>query len=124
MLPLEHPDRIQIAFDDHRLVNNAGLLLPATLAHHLGLGELVDHHVDLGDAPGRANAGDKFLTLVASALAGGDCIDDADVLRAGGTARVLGFTAKAPSTPRLREGRLWAPSCAVSGGAMSANWTG
>ena len=23
MLPLEHPDRIQIAFDDHRLVNNA-----------------------------------------------------------------------------------------------------
>ena len=21
MLPLEHPDRIQIAFDDHRLVN-------------------------------------------------------------------------------------------------------
>ena len=34
-----------------------------------------------------------MMTLVASALAGGDCIDDADVLRAGGTARVLGFTA-------------------------------
>ena len=63
-------------------------------------------------------------TLVASALAGGNCIDDADALRAGGTARVLGFTAKAPSTPRFREGRLWAPSCAASGGAMSANWTG
>jgi len=29
-------------------------------------GELVDHFVDLGDAPGRANAGDKLLTLVAS----------------------------------------------------------
>ena len=27
MLPLDHPDRIQIAFDDHRLVANAGLLL-------------------------------------------------------------------------------------------------
>ena len=39
-----------------------------------------------------------MMTLAASALAGGDCIDDADVLRAGGTARVLGFTAKAPST--------------------------
>ena len=98
MLPLEHPDRIQIAFDDHRLVNNAGLLLPATLAHHLGLGELVDHHVDLGDAPGRANAGDKFLTLVASALAGGDCIDDTDALRSGSTGRVLGCVVKAPST--------------------------
>ena len=94
MLPLEQPDRIQIAFDDHRLVNNAGLLLPVTLAHHLGLGELVD----LGRAPGRANTGDKLLTLVASALAGGDCIDDADALRAGGTNRVLGCVVKAPST--------------------------
>ena len=98
MLPRERPDRIHVAFDDHRLVANAGLILPVTLAHHLGLGELVDRHVDLGDAPGRANAGDKMLTLVASALAGGDCIDDADVLRAGGTARVLGCTVKAPST--------------------------
>ncbi len=98
MLPLEHPDRIQIAFDDHRLVDNAGLILPVTLARHRGLRELVDRHVDLGDAPGRANTGDKVMTLVASALAGGDCIDDADALRAGRTARVLGCTVKAPST--------------------------
>ena len=82
MLPRNHPDRIQITFDDRRLVANAGLLLPAT--RHLGLRELVDHHLDLGGAPGRANTGDKMLTLVASALAGGDCIDDADVLRTGG----------------------------------------
>ena len=32
MLPREQPDRIQVAFDDHRLVANAGLLLPVTLA--------------------------------------------------------------------------------------------
>ena len=124
MLPRNHPDRIQITFDDRRLVANAGLILPATLALHLGLPQLVDRHLDLGRAPGRANTGDKMMTLVASALAGGDCIDDADVLRTGGTARALGGTVKAPSTPRLREGRLWAPSCAASGGAMSANWTG
>ena len=68
MLPRNHPDRIQIAFDDPRLVANAGLLLPVTLAQHLGLREVVDSHVDLGDAPGRANPGDKLLTLVASAL--------------------------------------------------------
>ena len=55
MLPRNHPDRIRIVFDDHRLVANAGLLLPATLARHLGLRELVDHHLDLGGAPGRAN---------------------------------------------------------------------
>ena len=98
MLPLEQPDRIQIAFDDHRLVANAGLLLPVTLAQRLGLSQLVDRHVDLGRAPGRANTGDKMMTLVASALAGGDCIDDADALRAGGTDRVLGCVIKAPST--------------------------
>ncbi len=98
MLPLERPDRIHVAFDDHRLVANAGLLLPASLALRLGLGELVDKHVDLGDAPGRANVGDKMLTLVASALAGGDCIDDADALRSGRTGRVLGCVVKAPST--------------------------
>ena len=98
MLPTSDPDRIDIAFDDHRLVADAGLLLPATLAQHLGLQELADSCVDLGDAPGRANAGDKLLTLVASALAGGDCIADADAMRAGGAGRVLGCTVKAPST--------------------------
>ena len=98
MLASEQPDRIHVAFDDHPLVANAGLLLAVTLAQHLGLGELVDNHVDLGDAPGRANPGDKMLTLVASALAGGDCIDDADVLRTGRTAGALGCVVKAPST--------------------------
>ena len=39
-----------------------------------------------------------MLTLVASALAGGDCIDDADALRAGGTVGVLGCVVKVPST--------------------------
>ena len=84
MLPRNYPGRIQITFDDRRLVANAGLLLPATLARHLGLPELVRQRLDLGDAPGRANTSDKMMTLVASALAGGDCIDDADVLRTGG----------------------------------------
>ena len=86
------------SFDDHRLVANAGLILPATLALHLGLPQLVRMHLDLGDVPGRANTGDKMMTLVASALAGGDCIDDADVLRTGGTACALGCVVKAPST--------------------------
>jgi len=91
-------DRLATSFDDDRLVADAGLLLPATLAAHLGLKRLVEEHLHLGKAPGRANVGDKFLTLVASALAGGDCIDDAAALRAGGTGGVLGFTVKAAST--------------------------
>ena len=36
MLPRNQPDGIQIAFDDHRLVANAGLILPSTLALRLG----------------------------------------------------------------------------------------
>ena len=114
MLPRNHPDRIRIVFDDHRLVANAGLLLPATLAGHLGLRELVDHHLDLGGAPGRANTGDKLMTLVASAMAGGDCIDDADVLRTGGGR-------PAPWAARSRRHPPWGPSCAASGGATSAS---
>ncbi len=115
MLPQNKPDRIRILFDDHRLVANAGLLLPATLARHLGLRELVDHHLDLGGAPGRANTGDKMLTLVASALAGGDCIDDADALRAGGTVGVLGacptiLEEKPLPGPRESCGNLMRPS--------------
>ncbi|HYU69573.1 MAG TPA: IS1380 family transposase [Burkholderiales bacterium] len=91
-------DRIATTFDDGRLIADAGLLLPATLAQHLGLERLLDEHVDLGPAKGRAHVGAKALTLIMSALAGGDCIDDADALRAGGTAAVLGHALRAPST--------------------------
>jgi hypothetical protein len=91
-------DRVQVTFDDEHLVANAGLMLPASLAQHLGLRELFDEHVDLGEAAGRANVGHKAMTLVHSALAGGDCIDDADVLRSGDTEAVLGHGVLAPST--------------------------
>ena len=84
MLPRHHPGRLRIAFNDHRLVTNAGLVLPATLALRLGLPQLVDRHLDPGWAPGRANTGDR--------------IDTDDVLRTGRTDRTLGGTVKAPST--------------------------
>lgn len=49
-------NRIATTFDDGRLIANAGLLLPATLAQHLGLRELFDRHVDLGSNPLAARA--------------------------------------------------------------------
>jgi Transposase DDE domain group 1 len=91
-------DRVDVIFDDEHAVADAGLVLPATLAQHLELRELIDSTVDLGDAAGRANVGHKAMTLIHSALAGGDCIDDADALRAGDTASVLGHGVLAPST--------------------------
>jgi hypothetical protein len=89
---------VGVVFDDERLVGDAGLIAPATLAQHLGLRELFDTHVDLGAAPGRANVGHKALTVIHSVLAGGDSIDDCDALRAGSTGSVLGHAVLAPST--------------------------
>ena len=91
-------DRLDVMFDDEHAVADAGLVLPATLAQHLELRELIDECVDLGDAAGRAHVGHKAMTLIHSVLAGGDCIDDADALRAGDTGIVLGHGVLAPST--------------------------
>ena len=91
-------DRIRVTFDDDHAVANAGLIAPASLAEHLGLRELFDELVDLGKAPGHANVGLKAMTLVHSALSGGDCIDDADRMRVAATPAVLGHAVRAPST--------------------------
>ena len=91
-------DRISVSFDDDHAVGNAGLIQAATLAQHLGLHELFDAYVDLGDARGHANVGLKAMTLVHSALSGGDCIDDADRMRVAATPEVLGHAVRAPST--------------------------
>jgi hypothetical protein len=91
-------NRVDVVFDDDRAVADGGLLLPMMLAQRLGLRELLDVHVDLGDAPGRANVGLKAVALVASALVDGDSIDDADALRSGECAAVLGQWVPAPST--------------------------
>ncbi len=44
-------DAIGVTFDDEHAVANAGLILPATLAQHLGLRALFDDHVDICRAP-------------------------------------------------------------------------
>ena len=86
-------DRIAVTADDVSLVADAGLILPATLGQRLGLPGILDARVTAGP-----NAADKCLTVIHSALAGGDCIDDVAALRAGSTAAVLGHRAVAPST--------------------------
>ena len=91
-------DRLGVVFDDDKAVANGGLLLPMSLAEHLGVRDLIDASVDLRDAPGHANVGMKAMGLIASALAGGDSIDDADVLRSGRCAVAIGQSMPAPST--------------------------
>jgi hypothetical protein len=109
-------DQLDTCFDDTYAVANAGLLLAATLAERLGIQQAADALIDLGNRPGAAHPGRKLLTLVHSMLAGGDCIDDADLLRCGATSRVLGHRVMAPSTL----GR----SCARSPSGTSASSIG
>src|SRR5215472_8835313 len=89
----------EVRFDAKGLVVNAGLMLPATLGERLGLPELLRQHVDLGRVAGAANPDRKALTLIASLLAGGECVDDVNALRAGHVgAEVLGVRPAAAST--------------------------
>jgi Transposase DDE domain group 1 len=91
-------DQLDTCFDDTHAVANAGLLLAATLAERLGIQQTADALIDLGNRAGAYRPGRKLLTLVHSMLAGGDCIDDADLLRCGATSQVLGHRVMAPST--------------------------
>jgi len=91
-------DRLDVVFDDRNAVAGAGLVLPMTLAGRLGLRALFDEGVDLGGAVGHANVGLKAMALIASALAGGDSIDDADMLRSGRSDTAIGQWMPAPST--------------------------
>ncbi len=91
-------DRVRVDFDDPNLVANAGLMLVGTLAVRLELEQLVNSLVRLGARVGGARPGRKVLTLVAAIVAGASHIDHADVLRSGGTQRVLPFRVMAPST--------------------------
>jgi hypothetical protein len=81
-----------------------------------GIRKAADALIDLGERAGAAHPGRKLLTLMHSMLAGGDCIDDADLLRCAQTAAVLGHRVMAP--PR------WARFCARSPSGTSASSTG
>jgi hypothetical protein len=91
-------DPLAVSFDDPNLVANAGLLLVGTLVARLGLEGLVNATVRLGGRVGGALPGRKVLTLVHAMIVGGSHIDHADVLRSGGTQRVLPHRVMAPST--------------------------
>ena len=90
-------DALRVTFDDDRAVANAGLVLTATTAQHLGLFDAAEDMIRLS-GPGAANPGVKAMTVIEAMVAGADCIDDVDVLRAGSTAAVLGHRVAAPST--------------------------
>lgn len=60
MTACQNLDRLEVIFDDERAVANAGLLLPATVAAHLGLEAAADRLISLA-GPGRHRPGRKAL---------------------------------------------------------------
>ena len=86
-------DPVRVSFDDDNAVADAGLLLSGTLVKRLGLERVADERVTRGYRPGR-----KLLTVVSTLLAGGDCIGDVDLLRAGATSKIVGHDTVAAST--------------------------
>jgi Transposase DDE domain group 1 len=90
-------DRVEVAFDDRRVVSDAGIVLVASVVGRLGIGALADRLVRLGAVAGAANPGRKILTLIYAMVLGADCIDDCQILRSGSLSRLLGCVA-APST--------------------------
>jgi hypothetical protein len=86
---------VAVRFDEACLVPSAGLLPAAALAARVNLAGLVDTRLRL--ASEGANSGTKALTVIGSILAGGDSIDDTEVLRAGAN-RALFDQVRAPST--------------------------
>jgi len=90
---------LEVQFDAKGLVANAGLVLPATLARHLSLPDLLRRHVRLGRVEGAANPDVKGMTVIASLLAGGEWVDDVNALRAGRVGReILGVAPAAAFT--------------------------
>ena len=83
-------------FDDPNLVSCAGLAPVLRLAERAGLQRLAAEHVRI-DHPGGRFAGVKVSALVAGMVAGADSIEDMDLLRHGGMARLFGGV-RAPST--------------------------
>jgi len=77
-----------MTFDDDSLLPNGGLSVAALLAQRLGVADLIDAHVTVAGEAG-ANGSAKAATVIGTALAGGDCIDDARVLQAGATKRLF-----------------------------------
>jgi Transposase DDE domain group 1 len=87
-------------FDEQNLVSAAGLVPVLELAEQTGLSRLIGEHVQLPSTrvkSGAVNPAGKLTSIIAGMMCGADSIDDANVLRAGGTPRVFDEV-YAPST--------------------------
>lgn len=94
-------------FDDENLVSYAGLAPVMALAERAGLSELIGERVGFGStkvASAGVNPAGKLTSIVAGMAAGADCIEDLDLIRAGGMKQIFdGVYAAATLGQLLRE---------------------
>ena len=96
---------IRPVFDDPNLVSSAGLVPALRLAESAGFGEFL-----AGLSVPSPHAAAKAGCIVGGMLAGADSIDDLDLLRHGGMARLFGGPALAEKVQRhvsLEAWKLW-----------------
>jgi hypothetical protein len=94
---LSHARRaVSARFDDPNLVSCAGLVPIMALARRCGLAVLLADRLTIA-AKGGANGAVKILAVIAGMVCGADSIDDMDLLRHGGMARLFAGV-RAPST--------------------------
>lgn len=85
--------RPTVEFDESNLVSFAGLVPVMALAEQAGLSILIGAKVRFTSTrvpSAGANPAGKVTAIVAGMAAGADCIDDLDVIRTGGMARLFG----------------------------------
>jgi len=80
-------------FDDDNLVSFAGLVPVMALAERAGLSELIGERVRFRStkvASAGVNPAGKLTSIIAGMATGADCIDDLEVIRAGGMKQIFG----------------------------------
>ena len=80
-------------FDDDNLVSFAGLAPMMALAERAGLSELIGERVRFRStnvASAGVNPAGKLTSIIAGMAVGADCIEDLDVIRAGGMKQIFG----------------------------------
>lgn len=84
--------KARVIFDDEHLVSHAGLVPVMGLAEKSGLSQLVESKVKFTSTKVKSagvNPAGKVTSIVAGMAAGADCINDLNVLRAGGMGRLF-----------------------------------
>lgn len=100
--------RATAEFDDTRLVSSAGLVPVMALAERAGLSDLIEDKVVIASsrvASAGVNPAGNLTSIIAGMAAGADSIDDLQVIRSGGIAKLFGGCTRR---------RRWVSSCVSS----------